>query len=62
MPELLITADGYRIKCNVTVKDRRVAFSLFGILRAFETSVVRAQGNDKKGNKILVGKRIGAEK
>lgn len=59
MPELLITADGYHIKCNVTVKDRRVALSLFGILRAFETSVVRAQGNGKRTENETVKKGRG---
>jgi len=53
MPELNITAKGYQVKCNVTVPDRRVALSLFGIMRAFEASIIRASGNGNKREKIL---------
>ena len=53
MPELNITANGYQVKCNVTVLDRRVALSLFGIMRAFEASVIRTGGNGSKREKLL---------
>jgi len=38
----------YRVKCDLTFRDPKVALALRGIIRAFEASVVNSNGNKKK--------------